>query len=97
MTPIGFAYSRHLEREADRFGLEITHYNHSAATGFVHLQEENLGVPLAGPLYTIWRATHPSVGERIEFFNRYKPWEKGGPLKYGSCFKPEPATPDPTR
>ena len=54
LMPIGLAYSRHIEHEADRFGLEITHYNHSAATGFTRLQEENLGVPRPGWFYTIF-------------------------------------------
>src|SRR5207302_11059937 len=81
LMPIGFAYSRHLEHEADRFGLEITHYNHSAATGFVQLQEENLSVPRPSFFYTLMRGTHPPIGDRIDFFNRYKPWEQGEPLK----------------
>ncbi|HZQ45460.1 MAG TPA: M48 family metallopeptidase [Verrucomicrobiae bacterium] len=89
LTPVGFAYSRHLEHEADRFGLELTHYNHSAASGFVRLQNENLGMPRPGIFYTIWRATHPSIGERIDFFNCYKPWERGEPSKYGQYFQPE--------
>lgn len=87
LTPIGFAYSRHLEQEADRFGLEITHLNHAAATGFVKLQEQNLSIPRPGRLYELFRATHPSNGERIEFFNSYKPWEKGAPSKYESYFQ----------
>jgi STE24 endopeptidase len=95
LTPIGFAYSRHIEHEADRFGLEITRYNHSAATGFTRLQEEELGVPRHGLLYTIMRATHPSIGDRIDFFNSYKPWARGEPLKYESYFEPEPKTPRP--
>jgi Zn-dependent protease with chaperone function len=92
LTPVGFAYSRHLEHEADRFGLELTHYNHSAATGFVRLQQENLGMPRPGLFYTIWRATHPSIGERIDFFNAYKPWERGEPSKYERYFQPENGT-----
>jgi len=89
-TPIGFAYSRHLEHEADRFGLELTHFNHSAGTGFIKLQEQSLGVPWPGAVYKIWRATHPSNGERIEFFNEYKPWLKGEPSKYENYFSQEP-------
>ena len=95
LTPVGFAYSRHLEHEADRFGLELTHYNHSAATGFVRLQQENLGMPRPGLFYTIWRATHPSIGERIDFFNAYKPWEQGEPSKYERYF--QPATDDDSK
>src|SRR6185369_8151435 len=30
ITPAQFAFSRHIEHEADRFGLEITQTNHSA-------------------------------------------------------------------
>ncbi len=86
LTPIGFAYSRHMEHEADRFGLEITHYNHSAASGFVKIEKENLGYPRPGLLFTIWLGTHPSTGDRIDFFNNYKPWEKGEPLKYERYF-----------
>lgn len=89
LTPTGFAYSRHLEHEADRFGLELTRFNHSAATGFARLQEENLSMPRPGWFYTIWRGTHPSIGDRIDFFNSYKPWETGQPLQYDSLFKQE--------
>jgi Zn-dependent protease with chaperone function len=89
LTPIGFAYSRHLEHEADRFGLELTHFNHSAGTGFVKLQQQSLGVPWPGRVYKIWRATHPSNGERVEFFNEYRPWLKGEPSKYENYFSEE--------
>jgi STE24 endopeptidase len=88
LIPIGLTYSRHIEHEADRFGLEITHYNHSAATGFARLQAEDLAVPRPGWFYTIMRASHPSIGERIDFFNSYKPWENGGPVKYENYFAP---------
>lgn len=91
LTPIGFACSRHMEHEADRFGLELTHYNHSAATGFTRLLDEDLSVPWPGIFFTIWRGTHPSIGERIEFFNHYKPWEHGQPSKYEQYFKDDAA------
>lgn len=88
LTPIGFAYSRHLEHEADRFGLELTHYNHSAATGFTRLMDDNLDMPHPGFFYMLWRGTHPSIGERIDFFNRYKPWDEGKRGKYEAYFSP---------
>jgi Zn-dependent protease with chaperone function len=87
ITPIALAYSRHQEHEADRFALEITKTNHAAAMAFVKLQEENLGVPRPGLLYKLWRASHPLIGERIDFCNEYRPWEEGEPLKYGGHFK----------
>lgn len=86
VTPAGLAFSRYMEREADRFGLEITHANHAAATGFLVLMEENLGVPRPGPLFMLFRGTHPSIGERINFFNAYRPWETGDELRYGELF-----------
>jgi STE24 endopeptidase len=77
VSPISMAFSRYLEREADRFALEITRDNHAAATAFVKLQKENLAIPRPGLLYKIWRASHPSIGERIDFSNEYRPWENG--------------------
>ena len=85
--PLTLAYSRHLEHEADRFALEITHDNHAAATAFVILQQENLGVPRPGWLYTWFRESHPPLGERIDFSNEYRPWETNQPLVYADRFK----------
>jgi Zn-dependent protease with chaperone function len=87
VTPIVLAIQRHFEHEADRFALEITHDNHASATAFVRLQEENLGVPRPGLLYTLWRANHPVLGDRIDFSNDYRPWERNEPLVYADRFK----------
>jgi hypothetical protein len=38
-------------------------------------------------LYVLWRGSHPSLGERIDFANRYHPWDEGQPLRYGRLFK----------
>ena len=86
-SPVINGFSRHMEHEADRFALEITRTNRAAATGFVKLQEDNLSVPYPGRLSRIWRSTHPSIGERIDFCNEYRPWETGQPLRYGSMFR----------
>jgi STE24 endopeptidase len=85
--PIALAYSRHNEHEADRFGLELTRNNHAAATAFVKLQEENLAVPRPNILVKLWQASHPPLGERIDFANEYRPWERGEPLRYAHLFK----------
>jgi Zn-dependent protease with chaperone function len=87
--PAGLAFSRHLEHEADRFALELTHDNHAAAMAFVRLQSENLSNPRPGPLHMFLRASHPSLGERIEFANDYRPWEQGRPLRYGDLLRQE--------
>lgn len=83
LSPAILAFSRHVEHEADRFGLEITRDNHDCATAFVKLQQENLSNPRPGLLYKLWRADHPPLGERIDFCNEYRPWESGQPLRYG--------------
>ncbi len=88
ISPAALAYSRHQEHEADRFALEITRDNHDAAMAFVKLQQENLGVPSPGWFYKLWRASHPPIGERIDFCNEYRPWQTGQPLKYGDLFRP---------
>ena len=87
LTPAVLAFSRHNEHEADRFGLEITRDNHHCATAFAKLQQENLSNPRPGPLYKLWRSSHPPVGERIDFCNQYRPWERGEPLEYGELIR----------
>lgn len=70
--PAGNAFGRHLERQADQFSLEITGDNHAAAMAFVKLQNRNLAIPRPGRFYTLMRASHPSLAERIEYANRYR-------------------------
>ncbi len=81
-APISNAFSRHLEHQADIFGLEITHANHAAATAFVKLQQQNLANPAPGPLFILWRSTHPPLAKRIDFCNTYRPWDEGKPLQF---------------
>jgi len=88
ITPAALAFSRYHEREADRFGLELTRDNHAAATAFVALQQENLAVPRSGWLYKLTRASHPPIGERVDFINRYRPWEQGQAGRYQARFGP---------
>src|SRR5262249_61483559 len=86
-APAALAFSGHNEHEAARFGLEITRNNRAAATAFVKLQQENLGVPRPNVLVKLWRASHPTLGERIDFANEYRPWQRGEALRYGELFK----------
>lgn len=86
-TPGVLAFTRHNEHESDRFGLEITQKNRPAAEAFVKLQTENLAVPRPHWLVRLWQASHPPLGERIDFCNEYRPWTKGEPLQYGHLFK----------
>jgi STE24 endopeptidase len=88
VMPLELAFTRHVEHEADRFGLEITQTNHSAGTAFVKLQQDALANPRPGLLYKIFRESHPPLGERIDFANEYHPWTTGQPLEYGGKFRP---------
>ena len=87
VTPLSLAFTRYIEHEADRFGLEITQTSHSAGTAFVKLQEDALANPRPGLLFKLWREGHPPLGERIDFVNEYHPWRDGQPLAYGDRFK----------
>ncbi len=79
LSPVVLAYSRYQEHEADRFALELTRTNHSGALSFVRMQAENLSNPRPGWFYKVFRSTHPSVGERIDFCNSYHPWASDQP------------------
>jgi Zn-dependent protease with chaperone function len=92
LSPVVLAYSRYQEHQADGFALELTRTNRSAALAFAKLQQENLGVPWRSPFETLWRATHPSIGERIKYCNDYHPWTEGQPLLFGAYFRPGPET-----
>jgi Zn-dependent protease with chaperone function len=81
LGPVALAFSRHCEHQADVFSLDLTHYNASTARAFATLQRQNLSVPYRGPIETILRSTHPSLGERIEFCNGYRPWDAVRPLE----------------
>lgn len=90
LTPGVMGFARHIEHQSDVFGLEITRDNHAAATAFVKLQEQNLSNPRPGLLYKLWNSSHPTLGERIDFCNEYRPWEKGEPLRYEHLIRPAP-------
>ncbi len=85
VTPAFLAFDRHIEAEADRFGLELTHENDAAARMFAGwVDDTELAEP--GWFEHAFRATHPSVGERIRMANGYHPWTTGAALKYvGEC------------
>ncbi len=85
--PLAMTYSRSQEHEADRFGLELTRDNRAGAMAFVKLQHENLSNPRPAAIDKIWRWSHPTLAERIEFCNAYRPWESGRPLRYADRFR----------
>ncbi len=88
LTPPLLAVARNYEHEADRFGLEMTRANHSCATVFVKFAQHDLAYPSPSPLVEFFRASHPSLRDRIDFCNTYHPWLQGQAGRYSAYFKP---------
>lgn len=85
--PVGNAFSRHLEHQADIYGLEITHGINAdsqqiAARSFQILGELSLDYPYPNRLEVFWYWTHPPISDRLRFALQYDPWNQGEPPKY---------------
>jgi len=82
VTPIANAFSRHIEHQADQYGLEVVHgivpdAPEVAAQTFQILGDADLEEPAPSWLTKVWFYTHPSIEERILFSRSYDPWSKG--------------------
>ncbi len=80
--PISNAYSRHVEHQADVYGLEVTHgilpdAAQVAADSFQVEGESSLAEPDPNPLNVFLFYTHPPISERVKFLLNYDPWSKG--------------------
>jgi STE24 endopeptidase len=83
VTPVGAAFSRHLEHQADQYGLEVTHgltpdSSQVAARAFQVLGEVGLSDPDPNPLDVFLFYDHPPISDRVRFCLTYDPWEGGG-------------------
>jgi len=81
-TPIDNAFSRHIEHQADQFGLEVVHgivpdAPQVAAQSFQILGEVDLDEPSPSTAVKLWFYDHPPINERILFAQIYDPWGKG--------------------
>ncbi|HUJ14636.1 MAG TPA: M48 family metallopeptidase [Thermoanaerobaculia bacterium] len=76
LSPLTNGFSRHIEHEADRFGLDLTHLNEATASAEVKFAEDSKQDPSPPRFIEWWRYTHPSAQERIDFALRYHPWRK---------------------
>ena len=86
-TPIGNAFSRHQEHEADRYGLEVIHGivadpGEVAAQAFQVEGEIDLQDPAPPAFIEFWLYDHPAVSDRIVFSRTYNPWTKGEKPRY---------------
>jgi STE24 endopeptidase len=85
--PISNAFSRHIEHQADIYGLEVTHdlfpnNRDVAASAFQKLGEKSYDYPTPNPLLVFWSYSHPSIAERIRFSLQYNPWQTAEGPKY---------------
>lgn len=85
--PVGAAFSRYLEHQADIYGLEVTHgltpdSTQAAAHAFQKLGEKALVHPSPSPLFVWWAFSHPPTGERLRFAVEYQPWTRGERPRY---------------
>jgi len=85
--PVGNAFSREIEHQADVYGQEVIHGLVPDAQGatvrsFQRLGEMWLDVPDPNPLVVFWTYSHPPTATREEFAAGYDPWGKGGRARY---------------
>jgi len=85
--PIGSAFSRQLEHNADVYGLEVTHginpdSQEAAAHAFQVLGELSLSYPYPSDFYVFWYSDHPPIRDRVPFAHNYDPWSKGQQPRY---------------
>jgi STE24 endopeptidase len=81
-TPISNVYSRHLEHQADQYGLEVIHglvpdAPVVAAHAFQVLGEVDLEEPNPSTAVKFWFYNHPPLDERMRFAQTYDPWSQG--------------------
>jgi Zn-dependent protease with chaperone function len=79
--PIGNAFSRHIEHEADVYGLNITRginsdYRQTAAQSFQSLGEHSLSYPYPSKLMIFWLYNHPDIPSRVQFALHYEAGQK---------------------
>jgi len=82
-NPIGSAFSRHVEHQADQFGLEVTHEltpdsGQVAAQAFQILGEVDLADPEPNPAAVFLFYDHPTIPDRVQYSLHYDPWANGG-------------------
>jgi Zn-dependent protease with chaperone function len=85
--PITNTYSRHVEHQADVYGLEVTHginpdARQAAAHSFQVLGELSLDYPYPDRFTVLWFYNHPPTADRLRFALNYDPWGNGLSPKY---------------
>jgi STE24 endopeptidase len=81
-SPLENAFSRHIEHQADQYGLEVTHgltpnSAQVAAQSFEILGTVDLEDPAPNPVDVFMFYSHPKIDDRIRFALSYDPWSQG--------------------
>jgi len=72
LSPVTNGFSRHIEHQADQFGLELTHLNEAMASSFVKFAEDSKQDPNPPRFIEWWRYSHPAAQRRIDFALSYR-------------------------
>lgn len=76
--PITNSASRYMERQSDKFGMDVTGVSgETAAIAFDKLSVYNLSDPDPGALIEFWFYSHPALKKRMEFVRGYQPRGSG--------------------
>ncbi len=67
-NPISNYVSRSMEVEADHYEVSLTEDRESAVSAMEKLTQTSLGLPRPSNIYKTWYHTHPTLEERIEFY-----------------------------
>lgn len=90
VTPAFLVFNRHIEREADRFALELSRENDAAGRLFASWAQQGTDWVQPDAFAMGFFYTHPSIAERIQMANDYHPWRDGLALRYADrCAMPK--------
>jgi STE24 endopeptidase len=70
--PVMPTYSRHAEKQADKFALDITHNKEAFISAMDKLAYDNLSDPNPSPVIEFLLYDHPPIAKRIKFAEEYK-------------------------
>lgn len=70
--PVGPAFSRHEERQADKFALDMTHNKSAFISAMNKLAYINLSDPNPSPIIEFLLYDHPPTSKRIKFAQEYE-------------------------
>ncbi|MGB7137270.1 MAG: M48 family metalloprotease [Acidobacteriaceae bacterium] len=85
--PVGNAFSRHIEHQADVYGQEVIHglvpdAQSAAVSSFCADARVWLDDPNPNPFVVFWTYSHPTTEQRAEFAAHYNPWLPGREPRY---------------